>query len=81
MAFRVTFWETIPGLPGMLQSSLTRGSEEFSTRADAEESATVAVSKGTARADILAVYKRSTRKLGHFTQAAPNVPSGIWWPA
>lgn len=68
-------------LAGMLSSSLARPSQEFETRAAAEECAMIAVSQGIARADVLAVYKRTTRKLGHYTQAVPGVPSGNWWPA
>ena len=79
--YRVTLWEAIPGLAGMLSNSLSRGSQEFPDRTAAEECAMIAVSQGVARADLFAVFSRSSRKLGHYTQAVPGVPSGNWWPA
>lgn len=68
-------------LAGMLSSSLTHGSQEFATREAAEEAAILGVSKGSARADISAVYRRSSRRLGSYSPGSPSALSAIWRPA
>ena len=80
LCYRVTFWEALPGLSGLLSSSLVHGSQEHETHAAAEEAAILGVQKGAARADLLAVYRRSSRRLGSYSQGAPGL-SAAWWPA
>ncbi len=87
--YRVTFWDRLirpeRGAPidgfEFLTSSLQHGSQEHSTRDAAEEAAILGVSKGAARADILAVYRRSTRRLGSYSPGSPAAVSAVWWPA
>ena len=79
--YRVTFWDRLPGLDGLLSSSLVHGSQEHETRAAAEDAAILGVSKGAARADILAVYRRSSRRLGSYSPGSPAAVSAVWWPA
>ena len=88
--FRVTFWDHLPHTIGspttvdgfaFLSSSLLHGSQEHETRAAAEDAAILGVSKGAARADILAVYRRSTRRLGSYSPGSPAAVSAVWWPA
>lgn len=68
-------------LAGMLSSSLIHGSQEFSDREAAELAAIAGVSAGAARADISAVYRRSSRRLGSYSPGSPSALSAVWWPA
>lgn len=81
--YRVTFWENLPGMPGFLTSSLLHGSAEYPTRDAAELGALGAFGSPAppAAADISAVYRRSTRRLGRYASAVPGMPAARWYPA
>lgn len=80
--YRLTFWDALPGMPGYLTTSLVHGSREFPTRQEAENFAVESFAKSPAYlVDLSAVYRRSTRLLGKFSQGAPGTPSAVWHEA
>jgi hypothetical protein len=64
----------------MLSSSLTHGSREFEAREAAEEAAEAFAKNSLGAAELSAVYRRSVRRLGRYTQGAPGV-SAAWHEA